>query len=1056
MSKSAQAQSDGPGENAQSLHAVSQTTDGPRDLPGLAVRRPYLAIVLNLLIVVAGLSALAGIEVRELPDVDRPVVSVRATYPGASPETIDAEVTAIIEGAVARVNGINEVRASSEENNLRVRLVFNPGIDLIDAANEVREAVARVERDLPDEIENLSVIKADNDAEPIVRLSVFSDVLPIEAVTRRVEDEIIPALIAVPGVADIRLRGEREQVVRVVVDPARLARFGLSIGDVSRVLESARFDVPAGSFPARQQEVLVRADASVTRPEAIEALILRDPVRIGDVAHVHFGPADATSHVRLDNRTVVNLGVIRRAQSNTVEISDAVAAVERRLNDRYDDLTIVRTSDEAVFIKGAIGEVLLSLSLAIGIVVGIIAVFSGQLRTALIPAVAIPVALIGTLAAIWILGFSINLVTLLALVLAAGLVVDDAIVVLENIQRLRARGMGTAASAMLGTQQVYFAVLATTATLVSVFIPISFLPSSAGRLFAEFGVVLAVAVAISSFVALTLCPVLASRLPVQDQARSSIGERAAGWIGSGLKRGYGVVVRGMLAAPLIVLGLAIMFGVAGMIAYERIGEELVPREDRGKIRILLTGPDGTGIDYIDRQVERVEAILRPWVENGTITSVYAVSGRWDPNRGWIEAPLSDWSERVISEEDLARKINAELRRIPGARARVLRGNSLGLRAAGSGLKFALIGNNYAAIFAASRKLADEMEANAGEVENVRIEFRATQPQVSLRIDRRRASDLGVSLEALAATVRALVDEDEVAELTVGDQRLPVVIEARAGAVDEPSDLNNLFVTSDSGRLVALSQLITFEEKAVAAELDRHGQRRAIEISADLTQGTTLRDAVSAVRALAATNLPPGIGVLLLDEAAQLDETSHGVALTYAVAAIIVFLVLVAQFESVTSAAVVLATVPFGMCAAVFALLMTGTTLNIYSQIGVLMLMGIMAKNAILMVEFADQLRERGVSASDAALEASMVRLRPIAMTMISTVLAGLPLILGDGPGAEARAAIGWVVVGGLGMSAMITLCLTPALYSLIAPLAKPRGAAVKRLENELADAVRRA
>lgn len=391
-----------------------------KGLPALSVRRPYLAVVANLLIVVAGISAIFGVEVRELPDVDRPIVTVRADYPGGSPETIDAEVTSVVEGAVARVNGVVEVRSSSEENNFRIRIFFRPSVDLITAANDVREAVSRVQRRLPNGVEELSVVKADADSRAIIRLGVSSNTIPIEEVTRRVESEIIPELISVDGIADVSLFGKRERVMRVVLDPMRMAGYRLSVSDVVKVLKNARYDVPAGSFKSHEQEVIVRANASVKGPQAIENLYVRDPVRIGDIGHALFSPADASSIARLDGKPVVNLGVIRRAQSNTVSISRDVAAVVDKLNARYSDIQIVTVSDDAIFIKGAITEVLISLSLAVLIVVAVIAVFVGQIRLAFIPAVAIPVALVGTVGAIWLLGFSLNLITLLALVLATG------------------------------------------------------------------------------------------------------------------------------------------------------------------------------------------------------------------------------------------------------------------------------------------------------------------------------------------------------------------------------------------------------------------------------------------------------------------------------------------------------------------------------------------------------------------------------------------------------------------------------------------------------------
>ncbi len=1016
-----------------------------KELPALSVRRPYTALVLNLLIIVAGLSAIFGVEVRELPDIDQPVVTVWANYPGGSPETLDAEITSVIEGAVARVNGVSEVRSSSEEGNFRIRVIFRPSVDLITAANDVREAVSRVQRELPSGVEDLAVIKADADSSPVVRLAVSSTTLPIEEVTRTVENEIIPQLTAVDGVADVTLFGKRERVMRVVVDPMRMAAYRLSVTDVVEVLRNASYDVPAGSFKSDEQEVMVRADASVRGPQAIEDLIVRDPVRVGDIGHAFFAPAEPDSIVRLNGKPVINLGIVRRAQSNTVAISTDIEKVVERLNTRFRDLEIVTVSDDAVFIKGAITEVLISLSLAILIVVAVIAVFIGRLRLAFIPAISIPVALIGTIAAIWLLGFSINLITLLALVLATGLVVDDAIVVLENIQRFKSQGLAARAAAIIGTRQVFFAVIATTVTLVSVFTPISFLPSVAGRLFIEFGVVLAVTVCISSITALTIVPMLAAGQAGDEEPRGGL----FALLGRACAAGYRWLLNACLRLPLPTVGVCGLVIVGAAITYETLGEELVPEEDRGLITVRLTGPDGVGLDYTDRQVEQVERILQPLVDEGIATSLLTITGRYDLNRGQLDAPLRDWSERTRSEGDIARSVNRELGTLAGAQARVSRGNSLGLRSAGSGIRFALTGSNYEHIADVADKFVVAMEQNVPQVTDLRVEFRATQPQLAVSIDRRRATDLGVPLDGLAATVRVLVDNDEVAELTIDDERVPVILQARAGAIDDPADLRNIYVSAGDNRLVPLSQLVTFTEYAVAAELDRHGQRRAVEVFGDLSEGYSLRDAVNAVRDLAAAELPQGIGLLMLDEAATLDETSYGIAITYLIALLIVFLVLMAQFESISSALVVILTVPVGICAAVFALALTGTSINIYSQIGVLMLIGIMAKNAILLVEFADQLREEGRDVVDAIHEAALVRLRPIAMTMLSTVLAGLPLILGGGPGIEARAAIGWVVFGGLGIAALFTLLLTPALYVLIAGLVQPRNARSMAVEAEL-------
>jgi len=1025
--------------------------DHASGLPGLSVRRPYLAAVLNLLIIIAGLGALMGVEVRELPNVDRPVVSVRADYPGGSPETIDAEVTSVLERAVARVNGVKAVRSSSEENNLRIRVEFSPSADLIDAANDVREAVARAERDLPEEVENITVVKADDDARPIMRLAVTSGVLRVDEVTRVVEDEIVPELLAVTGVADARLFGEREQVLRVLVDPNRLASYGLSIRDISDLLSTARYDVPAGSFESTQQEVLVRANASVVKPSEIRDLRLTRDVRLGQVADVYFAPADERSRVRLNGRNVVSVGIIRQAKSNTVEIAEGVRAAVENLNTRLNDVDIAIQSDDSVFIEGAISEVLSSLALATLIVVAVIWLFFGRFRATLVPAVVIPVALVGAVAALWAFGFSINIITLLALVLATGLVVDDAIVVLENIQRRQAQGIGAKAAAVIGTQQVFFAVLATTATLVAVFVPISFLPSTAGRLFREFGFMLAATVLISSFVALTLCPMIASRLPLAKAGGTRVS--LLGGIGNLLQRGYDKLLSIVLAAPLIVLAAACGVGAVALVVFQNLGEELVPQEDRGEINVWLQAPDGVGLDYMDLQVEKAERVFDPLIKEGTVERLFSITGRYDFNRGYLSAPLAPWEQRARTQQETESMIRAPLNDIPSFTSRISRGNSLGLRGSGAGgLEMALTGSNYPAIAAAADDFARKLETEIPGLSGTRIQYQATQPQISLKIDRERAANLNVGIEDLASTIRVLVDGYEVAELTVDDQAVPIILQSTSGSIASPADLGNLYVRSRDNRLIPLIQMISFSREGVAAELDRHAQRRAIEIDADLSASLPLREAVDQVRTLAAAELPTGIGLLFLGEAKTLEETSREIAITFAIALLVVFLVLVAQFESVTSAAVIMITVPFGVAAAVFALYLTGTTINIYSQIGVLVLVGIMAKNGILLVEFADQLRDQGKSVVEAAQEAAKVRLRPITMTMISTIFAGLPLILSAGPGSESRMAIGWVIFGGLGLAAVFTLFLTPAVYTLVARLSKPRASAADDLARQLREA----
>ncbi|WP_407646491.1 efflux RND transporter permease subunit [Henriciella aquimarina] len=1021
-------------------------------LPGLAVRRPLLVTVLNLLIVIAGLAAILGVEVRELPDVDRPVVSVRANLPGAAPETIDAEVTSILEGAVARVSGVREIQSSSEENNSRMHIEFNPGVDLDTAASDVREAVSRVTRELPDRLENLFVTKADDEGRPVLTIAVISDAYSDEELTRIITNDIIPEFLAIDGVATVQEFGTRERQMRVVVDPLRLSRFGLTTGDVANALREAPFDVPVGSFRSSDQELIVRAEATAATPALIKDIIIRDNTRIGDIAEVALGPADAEDFLRLNGEPIIGLGIVRQARSNTIQISEAAKKKVDQLNKRFDNISLTVTSDEAIFIEKSVTEVLASLAITIIIVVCTIWLFLGSMRATIVPAVAIPVSLIGTVAGIWALGFSINLLTLLALVLATGLIVDDAIVVLENIQRKQSDGLKRRAAAAIGGQQVFFAVIATTAVLIAVFVPISFLPSTTGRLFREFGFVISLAVLISSFVALSLAPAIASKFHFSDtESADSPLERAGRWM-LGV---YKTSLKACLAHPLIVVLVSLLTAGGALFVYTTLPSELVPAEDRGVIEIFATGPDGVGLSYMERETDEIEAILQPYVDDGTIESLFTVVGRWDPNRTGVTARLAPWEERDKSQQQIISELQGPMSNIPGARVSVFGRSSLESRGGrGGGLRVALLGDEYPEIYTAARALTQAIETESDILSNPDISYQPTQPQLSVQVDRRRAADLDVPLDEISLTLRAMVDGEDLIDLNVEDQAIPIILESESGAIRDPEGLRNLYVRSNSGSLVPISTLTNIREEGVAAQLDRTEQRRAIQVDMDTPPGMPLADAIAEFERLADEVLPDDISTLLQGEAATLEESNHDIMLTYGFAFVIVLLVLVAQFESITSPVVVMLTVPFALAAAIYALAMTGVSLNIYSQIGLIMLIGLMAKNGILLVEFADQLRAEGRSVHDAVLEAATIRLRPIAMTVISTVLGALPLILSSGAGAESRNSIGWVVFGGLGLAALFTLFLTPVIYLGVASLSKTRASAARALDEELREANR--
>lgn len=718
----------------------------PDDLPMLAVRRPLLIGVLNLLIIIAGLAALFGVEIRELPDVDRPVVSITATFPGASPSTMDAEVTSVLEDAAARVTGVRRIRSSSEENKSRVRVEFSPGADLDTAASDVREAVSRVTRDLPERVEQVTVVKADEDAQAILQLAVSSEAYDEAELTTIVDNDIVPELLTADGVASISQFGARAQQMRVAVDPIRLTRFGLTVGDVAAALEQAPYDVPAGSFRSEAQELVVRAEATAATPALIRDVIVRDTVRVGDVAEVFLAPADATSFVRLNGRPIIGLGVVRQAGSNTIDISSAVRDAVERVNGRFDDIDVSVISDDADFIRVSVEEVLITLAITVAVVVLTILVFFGSAKATLVPAAAIPVSLVGVVAAIWLAGFSINLITLLALVLATGLIVDDAIVVLENAQRLQAEGLSAKAAAVRGTREVFFAVVATTAVLVSVFVPISFLPSEAGRLFREFGFVLAIAVIISSFVALSLVPALAARLSLvetepRDGVLAKAGERLTTW-GRWLNDRHAQGLGWSLGRPWLVVGVSIGAAGAAALLYPLLDNELVPQEDRGVLQINATGPDGVGIAFMDGELDEVERVLDPLIRSGVIQSTFSVVGRYDPNRIQVTAQLADWGDRERSQSELVDDLRRPFTGIPGSRVSPSGRGTLNIGGGGGQIEVALTGTDHPAIFERAQALAEAIDTQADTLANAEISYQPTQPQIALEVDRRRAAELG--------------------------------------------------------------------------------------------------------------------------------------------------------------------------------------------------------------------------------------------------------------------------------------------------------------------------
>lgn len=1031
----------------------SSGQDSKLAFTALFVRRPILAAVLNTLLVVAGLAALVGVEVRELPDVDRPSISVRTTYEGAAPETIDQEVTQTIEGAVARVSGIKSIASSSQFGTSRVTMEFGDNVDMAVAANDVRDAIGRVTNQLPDDADEPQIIKADSDSQPIMRLAVTSSTLSMEDLTKLVDDEIIDRLAAVDGVADVELYGDQEKVFRVDLNQAALASRGLTVTDVSNALASAALDVPAGSLKSTTQDIVVRATASLTKPEDFSNLLIKDNIRLRDVATVMLGADDESTSLRSNGVQGVGLGVIRQAQSNTLNISTGVKAAVNAMQANLPEGTrIVVTSDDAVFIEGALHEVELALGLSAIIVVVVLYLFLRDWRATLIPAITMPVALIGTIVAIYMVGFSVNILTLLAIVLATGLVVDDAIVVLENIVRRRAEGMGPRAAAVLGTQEVFFAVIATTATLAAVFIPLSFLPGQLGGLFREFGFVLAFAVGLSSIVALTLCPMLASRM-LKEGLKEPTGPLA--WFGNVFASTYKTTLSACLNNPLIVIIVALIFSGLSWIAFGMIQNELTPREDRASIMMRVTAPQGVSLEYTRDQLQRIEENLQPLRDSGEIRNIYSITGmNGSSNTGFMVLTLEPWADRERTQNQIAADVTSAANKVPALRGSAMQPNSLRIRGAGNGLQMAMVGSNYAALTEATQKLLLSME-ESGLFETPRFDNEPNQAQLSVSIDRERASDLGIDITGLSRSMQSLLEGRSIVDVFVNGDAIPVRLLSSTRPINDPTDLENVFLKTGDGKIVPMSVIATLKENAVAPQLNREQQLPSVGFTANLKDGVSLGQALEKVNELAQSVMPSGARLLPLGEAATLEENSSGMLLTFGFAIAIIFLVLAAQFESVLSSVIIMSTVPLGLACAVIALLVTGSSLNVYSQIGLVLLVGVMAKNGILIVEFANHLRDQGATVREAIEKATSIRLRPVMMTMIATILGGVPLVLAQGAGAEARIALGWVIVGGLGFATLVTLYITPVSYLLIARFAKPQADEEIRLHRELELAARR-
>ena len=1007
------------------------------------VARPIFGIVLNLLIIIAGLAALSSVDIREMPDVDQPVLSVRTTYEGAVPSTVDTEVTQVLEDALSALEGMSYIESTSSMGSSRITIDLSDGTDVNVAANEAREIVSGALRSLPDEIEDPSVTKSDSNADAIIRLALLGDA-SLDTLTQLAEGTVYERLSLIDGIAEVTLRGDRANEFRVAVNMPSLLSRGLTTFDVSSALGQLRDDTALGALSSETQTLSLRVGSKDVTVETVNQLPINDTTQVADIAFVQLIPEDASVYTRVNGETAIGLDITRQSVGNTLEISRDVAVAVEELRDQLPEgVQLLVTSNDGIFIEGSINEVVKSILMATGIVVAVIFLFLRSPRATLIPAVTIPVALIGTLAAIWITGFSVNTISLLALVLATGMVVDDAIVVVENIVRKRKSGMGAFAAAASGTNEVFFAVISTTATLAAVFIPISFLPGQAGGVFSEFGFVLAFAVTLSSITALTLAPVLSALLdPGKTQA--SAEQTQPGF----LARGFDRVMDFAIRTPLLVLSVAIGFAMIATGAAMTLPSTVTPQEDRGFFLVQARGASDTTIDYLDTQILLVEDILAPYQESGQIETVQSIIGVGGGTSAFIVVRLPDWSERDFTQQELIAQISGRLSSVPGVQVSARSTNSLNIRGAGGGLSFAVTGTNLATMTEAADALVAAMSQD-GTFLNPQLSNNSVNAQLEVTVDDSAAGDMGLNTADVTSLVRAMVQGDVAVSVFSDDVEVDVNVVPGGPPIDDPSDIASMSIRLDSGAYVPLSSVASLATVVSDAQIERLNGTLSVALQANLGEGADLSTAMDRLLALSEEVLPEGMGVIFTGEAATLDDSQAGMYLVFGVALIVVLLVLAAQFESFASAVVIMLTVPFGLAAAVMAISLTGGSLNYYSQIGLVMLIGVMAKNGILIVEFANQLREAGEDIDSAIRSALRLRIRPVMMTMVSTVFGGLPLILTSGAGAEARIAVGWVIVGGLGFATVFTLFLTPIFYRWIAVWGAAPGGAAHRLRAEM-------
>jgi multidrug efflux pump len=1003
----------------------------------LTIRRPVLACVMSLLIVLVGIVSYNQLTVREYPRIDEPVVTVSTRLVGASSEVIESQITKPLEDSIAGIDGVDILTSISRSEQSQITVRFKLSKPPEAAAADVRDRVARVRNRLPDAADEPQVSKVEADASPVIWLAFTSETMSPLEVTDIINRVVKPRLQTIPGVADVQIGGDRKYAMRIWLDPDRLAAYRVTVADVEDALRRQNLEVPAGRIESQQREFSVTSRTDLNTVPQFADIALKQAggytVRLRDVGRIEESAASERSYVRLNGLPSISTGIIRNATANPLEVSQGVRDLMPQIQrDIPPQLKVIQANDNSVFIDRSIKSVYTTIAEAVALVALVVFFFLRTLRASIIPLVTIPVSLIGAFALMAVAGFSINTLTLLALVLAIGLVVDDAIVVLENIFRHIEEGLSPFQAAVKGAREIAFAVVAMTLTLAAVFAPLAFTPGRTGRLFVEFALTLAGAVIVSGFVALTLTPMMCSKL-LRHNANPGWFDRTMERVLVGLTSGYRSALGAVLNQRWIVLLVMLASGVGSWWLFSTTKSELSPMEDRGVIFLPVTAPEGSTVEYTRRYLDAVGKIAEQQPDfDRVFVFLGGGGGNSSVSQGTVILRAKDWSERTRSTQEAARAMQPQLSALPGVQAFPITPPSLGQGFRAQPINFVVVTNDsYENLQRATQAIVAEMQKQPGFIQPD-TDLRLNKPELLIEVDRDRAADQGVAVDQVARTVETMLGGRNVTRYKRGSDQYDVIVQTVAAGRATPDDIEKLFVRTRNDTMVPLSSLVKVREAVAARELNHFNQRRAVTITANLAPNYSLGEALQFMDATAAKVLQPGYATELNGVSREFRASSGALGLVFVLALVFIFLVLAAQFESFVDPFIILLAVPLSMVGALAALQLSGGTLNVYSQIGLVTLIGLITKHGILIVEFSNQLRQQGRAVREAVMEAATLRLRPILMTTGAMVLGALPLALARGAGAESRQQIGWVIVGGMTVGTLLTIFVVPTVYTWFA------------------------